>query len=195
VLHAYNEANQLESTCIDADHSDACDGTEIEVPYTYDAFGNLTAEANTTYTYDAANRLISVTQGTTVTTHAYNGDGDRVSQTFDTGASGVTTAYLLDVATPLTMVLAEKVGSTITVMYWHGLDLLGQSDGTTVTSSRTRVLARCARSAIHAYVFLARLSRRSAGMVDRGTGICGAVGSGRRALAIPGEAHYSKCEW
>ena len=71
-------------------------------------------------------RLVSVSDGANTTTYAYNGDGDRVSQAVD----GVTTTYLLDIATPLTMVLAEQTGSE-TIAYLHGLDLVAQSDGVT----------------------------------------------------------------
>jgi YD repeat-containing protein len=64
-----------------------------------------------TYTYDAANRLTSVMDGVSTSTYVYNGDGDRFSQTVD----GVTTSYVLDVATPLTMVLAESEVETVQV--------------------------------------------------------------------------------
>jgi hypothetical protein len=46
-----------------------------------------------------------------------------VSQTVD----GVTTNYVLDSASPLTMVLAETTG-TETIYYLHGLDLVAQND-------------------------------------------------------------------
>jgi hypothetical protein len=59
-----------------------------------------------------------------MTTYAYNGDGDRVSQTLD----GTLTTCVLDVASPLTMALAETTG-TETITYLHGLDLIAQSDG------------------------------------------------------------------
>jgi len=52
--------------------------------------------------------------------------GDRVAQTVD----GTLTTYILDTATPLTMVLAETTG-TDTIYYLHGLDLVAQSDGAT----------------------------------------------------------------
>lgn len=55
----------------------------------------------------------------------YNGDGDWVSQTMD----GVATDYVIDVATPLTMVLVETTGAE-TIYYLHGLNLAAQSDGT-----------------------------------------------------------------
>jgi len=44
---------------------------------------------------------------------------------------GVTTTYLLDTATPLTMVLAEQTGAAPAIYYLHGLDLTAQSDGVT----------------------------------------------------------------
>jgi YD repeat-containing protein len=49
-----------------------------------DANGNLTNDgAGRIYGYDAANRLISVTQGSTVTGYAYDGRGRRVQQTLN----------------------------------------------------------------------------------------------------------------
>ena len=44
---------------------------------------------------------------------------------------GVTTTYVLDIATPLTMVLAEQTGTDPAIFYLHGFDLVAQSDGTT----------------------------------------------------------------
>jgi len=76
--------------------------------------------------YDEALRLVSTSDDSTTSTYEYNGDGDRVSQTVDS----VTTTYILDIATPLTMVLTETTGSD-TILYLHGLGLVAQSDGTT----------------------------------------------------------------
>jgi YD repeat-containing protein len=88
-------------------------------------------------TYDAANRVETITAGGITTTYTYNGDGDRISQTVGT----VETTYVLDTATPSeiwlhqispTMVLSETNHSTnVTTLYWHALDTLAQSDGTT----------------------------------------------------------------
>jgi YD repeat-containing protein len=49
-------------------------------------------------------RLTAVTDGVSTSTFAYNGDGDRVSQTVD----GTLATYVLDAATPLTMVLGTR---------------------------------------------------------------------------------------
>ena len=76
---------------------------------------------------NATNRLISVTDGVSTTTYAYNGDGDRISQDID----GTLTTYRLDIATPLTMVLSETTGID-TIYYLHGLGLVAESDSTTV---------------------------------------------------------------
>jgi len=100
-------------------------GRPTEPIWLYDAYGNLLNDGTSTYVYDAENRLISVTAAGSTTSYQYNGDGDRISQTVDS----TLTTYVLDVATPLTMVLSETSnGSTLT--YWHGLDVLAQSDGT-----------------------------------------------------------------
>ncbi len=121
VRYVYNGANQIK--CVDADNSSACDGSEFL--WVYDAYGNLTNDGTTTYTYDAANRLISVVKGGVTTSYTYNGDGNRISQT----VGATTTTYVIDTATPLTMVLSETTGSA-TTYYWQGLDTLAQSDGT-----------------------------------------------------------------
>jgi len=121
VRFVYNSANQIK--CVDADNSQACDNGEFL--YLYDAYGNLLNDGASTYTYDAENRLIATTTGGVNSSYIYSGDGDRISQTVDS----TLTTYLLDMATPLTMVLSETT-SGVTTKYWHGLDLLAQSDGT-----------------------------------------------------------------
>jgi RHS repeat-associated protein len=51
---------------------------------TYDANGNLTNDGNgKTYAYDAANRLISITQASGVTGFVYDGYGRRVQETLN----------------------------------------------------------------------------------------------------------------
>src|SRR5439155_10437008 len=51
--------------------------------FTYDANGSQTSKTSSgktrTFTYDAANRLRRVTDGTTVSSFAYDGDGNRVT--------------------------------------------------------------------------------------------------------------------
>lgn len=46
------------------------------------------------------------------------------------GGGDVTTTYVLDIATPLTMALPETTGTGPTIYYLHGLGLVAQSDGT-----------------------------------------------------------------
>jgi len=53
--------------------------------YTYDANGNLTARAGDSLTYDAENRLHSVTTAGETITFTYDGDGRRVLRDTITG--------------------------------------------------------------------------------------------------------------
>ncbi|MBF0474981.1 MAG: RHS repeat protein [Deltaproteobacteria bacterium] len=48
--------------------------------YTYDAAGNLTGDGTFTYGYDARGRLVQVTAGSSATSYAINGLGQRVSK-------------------------------------------------------------------------------------------------------------------
>jgi YD repeat-containing protein len=58
--------------------------------YTYDANGNVTSDGVRSYSWDAENRLISITEGSQVSTFTYDGLGRRVAIT----ESGGTTGYL-----------------------------------------------------------------------------------------------------
>jgi RHS repeat-associated protein len=91
------------------------------VAYTYDNNGNLLNDGSSTYTYDHANRLKSVTQDGVTYTYAYNGLGDRVSQT----VGGVTTRYTLDLNSGLTQVLADGTNT-----YLYGNERIAQYSGT-----------------------------------------------------------------
>src|SRR5699024_3098805 len=65
--------------------------------YQYDANGNLLDDGQRTYTWDAANRLISITDKTSghVTTFRYDGFSRRVSVTETTSSGEVTTIHNL----------------------------------------------------------------------------------------------------
>ncbi len=93
------------------------------VAYTWDANGNLLNDGQYTYRYDSANRLSAVEKGTYSASYAYNGLGDRVSQT----ANGVTTQYTLDLNSGLTQVLTENTaGGYGDETYLYGLARLAQ---------------------------------------------------------------------
>ncbi len=82
--------------------------------YTWDNNGNLLNDGTSTNTYDQANRLKTVTQGTNNFAFAYNGIGDRLRQS----VNGITTTiYTLDPAAGLTQVLAD---GTSTYLYGTG---------------------------------------------------------------------------
>ncbi len=88
--------------------------------YTWDNNGNLLSDGLLTYSYDQANRLKQVTQGANTYTFAYNGVGDRLSQTV-----GITTTrYVLDPSTGLTQVLSDGTNT-----YLYGNDRLAQYQG------------------------------------------------------------------
>jgi RHS repeat-associated protein len=83
------------------------------VAYTWDENGNLLSDGVNTYTYDHANRLVSVAGPSSSVSYAYNGLGDRLQQTVD----GVTTNYSLDLNNWRTQVLAD---GTNTYLYGAG---------------------------------------------------------------------------
>jgi RHS repeat-associated protein len=85
--------------------------------YQWDANGNLLNDGASTYAYDAANRLTSLTQGANTYGFTYNGLGDRVSQT----VNSTTTRYTLDLNAGLTQVLADGTNS-----YLYGLNRIGE---------------------------------------------------------------------
>jgi RHS repeat-associated protein len=101
------------------------------VTYSWDDNGNLLSDGAKSYGYDQANRLKQVVQGAITTTLAYNGVGDRLSQT----ANGTTTRYVLDPGAGLTQVLADGTSTYLygndrlaqyqTAMQYYGVDGLG----------------------------------------------------------------------
>jgi RHS repeat-associated protein len=127
-----------------------------QATYTYDAMGNrlsMTTPAGTiTYTYDAADRLLSTSAGTAftwdangnllskgTTTYAYDA-ANRLTQVvsgtttaqftydgdgkrFSKTANGTATHYLYDVNTSLPVILAETTGGADT-LYTYGADLI-----------------------------------------------------------------------
>ncbi len=92
---------------------------------TYDANGNVTIEANgNTHTYDSQNHMLSMTNGATVVTMIYDGDGNRAAKT----VNGVTTQYLVDDLNPtgLPQVVEEVVNGAVTRQYTYGLQRINQ---------------------------------------------------------------------
>lgn len=93
------------------------------VTYSWDVNGNLLSDGVSTYSYNRANRLVSVVQGDDEYEYGYRCNGkstgnlgcdyDRVSQT----VNGVTTNYVLDQVADLTQVLSD---GTNTYLYGEG---------------------------------------------------------------------------
>jgi YD repeat-containing protein len=71
------------------------------------------------YSYDHANRLTQVTEGSLTTQFAYNGDGIRTSKT----VAGDTTQYALDLAATLPVVVSDTEA-----VYLYGLDIIAQQE-------------------------------------------------------------------
>ena len=69
------------------------------------------------YTYDRANRLTQVSEGSLSTQFAYNGDGVRVLKT----SGGGTTRYIQDLAATLPVVISDTEA-----VYLYGLDIIAQ---------------------------------------------------------------------
>ena len=81
----------------------------------HDNNGNMTSDGVNSYTsYDRANRLLQVTDGTNTTTYSYDGLGNRISQ----DVNGLLTRYLLDMQPGLTQVIAATTGVS-TDRYLH----------------------------------------------------------------------------
>ena len=92
-------------------------------PYTWDNNGNLLNDGTRSYTFDAANRLTSVSDGSLTTSFTYDGLGNRVAKT----AGGTTTTYALDIAVGLPQVIAETTNGQTD----HTLTGLSQQRGGT----------------------------------------------------------------
>lgn len=59
-------------------------------PYAYDPSGNMTNDGNNTLVYDAENRAVSATNGSTSGSYTYDGNGLRVTKV----SGGATTVYI-----------------------------------------------------------------------------------------------------
>jgi len=113
----YNNANQMATMQI---------GANPVVNMLYDNNGNLTDDGVLTYTWDSANRLKTLNNGTYNTHFAYDGNGDRHQQ----NVGGTITNYLLDVQPELALVLGETVGANTTSYVHAPMGVHSAYDGT-----------------------------------------------------------------
>ena len=100
--------------------------------YSYDSNGNRIgkndANGTTSYGYNAANRLASVSvPGSTSLTFAYDGDGNRLSKAVTSGNTTGLTRYLWDVNTGLPQVLTEADGQG-TALSLYGLQRISMTN-------------------------------------------------------------------
>ena len=97
----YNNANQMATMQI---------GANPVINMSFDNNGNLTDDGVLTYTWNRANRLKTLNNGSYNTHFAYDGNGERHQQ----NVGGTITNYLLDVQPELVIVLGETVSSATT---------------------------------------------------------------------------------
>src|SRR5208283_3659550 len=92
---------------------------------TYDPNGNTLTTGGKTFTYDFANHLKSMTEGTVAVTIQYDADGNRVAKT----VNGVTTRYLVDDLNPTgySQVVEEVTAGAVTRQYTYGLQRISQT--------------------------------------------------------------------
>jgi len=102
----YNTANQMTARQI---------GSDTPLTLTYDPNGNMTSDGVMAYTWNRANRLAMVNNGSYNTHYTTDGDHNRRSQTI----GGIVNQYLLDTQPGLALVLRETT-STQTTHYAHG---------------------------------------------------------------------------
>jgi RHS repeat-associated protein len=87
------------------------------VSYTWDNNGNLMSDGVSSYSYDHANRLSSMVQGTDTYAFSYNALGDRLQQI----VNGAPTSYTLDINRGLTRVLGDGMNT-----YLYGVNRVGE---------------------------------------------------------------------
>jgi len=96
-----------------------------DVHYSYDAVGNRLSQEislnglllNTTYTYDSANRLVEISDQSSVVSMDYNGLGQRLSM----DAGDVIAHYVMDGDQPL---MADSASNT--THYLYGIGAIGE---------------------------------------------------------------------
>src|SRR5919109_180348 len=97
--------------------------------YTYDQNGNEKTAGSTTLTYDLANRLKTLTSGSTTTTYSYDGDGNRLQASTGTQASKKTN-YLWDTNNTLPQMALERDGSNALLRrYVYGSSRISMTTG------------------------------------------------------------------
>ena len=101
VNYTYNSANQLKNAGA--------------LTATWDANGNMLGLGDVSYDWDSLDRLIQVTDGSSVITYTYNGDDVRIVKS----ANGITTTYMQNQNRGLPVVLVEN-NSSGSIHYVYG---------------------------------------------------------------------------
>jgi RHS repeat-associated protein len=90
------------------------DAADQRTDWIADAVGNVLNDGTRTATFDALNRLTSVTRASVTTTYTYNGDGLLVAKT----VGGVTTRFLWDTTNPTAQLLSTTTNGASTWYVW-----------------------------------------------------------------------------
>jgi RHS repeat-associated protein len=100
---------------------------------TYDNNGNTTGIGVKSFTYDAENHMVSMTNGGTSVTMLYDGDGNRVAKT----VGSVTTRYLIDTLNPTgyPQVVEETVNGVVQRQYTYGHQRISENLNPVVTGN------------------------------------------------------------
>ncbi len=114
--------------------------TQVEYPggqtlaYTFDAQGRRASVEDqagfvTNYSYDTADRLTSLTDGTggTIVTYTYNSLGQLTNRTNGNGSS---TSYTYDLGGQLTQLVNQDAASQVVSRYGYSYDILGRRTST-----------------------------------------------------------------
>ena len=101
--------------------------------YTYDQNGNELSAGSRTFAYDLANRLKTTTQGNTITTYLYDGDGVRLHASTGSQANKKTN-FLWDTSFGLPQVALERDGNSNPIRrYLYGLGRISQTAGSSTS--------------------------------------------------------------
>ncbi|MBA3470772.1 MAG: RHS repeat-associated core domain-containing protein [Herpetosiphonaceae bacterium] len=90
------------------------DAADQRTTWTYDAVGNVLNDGTRSSTFDALNRLTSVTRAGVTTTYTYNGDGLLVAKT----VGGITTRFQWDTTKTNAQLLGTTTNGTSTWYVW-----------------------------------------------------------------------------
>jgi RHS repeat-associated protein len=149
--YTYDTDDRLtQETTITADNTNSTNTSSQTTTYTWDTDGRLTQKQSpagaTLYTYDSQDRLTGVKRGAdpasaqTLTTYAYDADGNRSQKTVKTAQGDQVTTYLIDNTFAYPQVAEETTtlgNTTQTTRYlWADGQLIAATQSTSINGNR-----------------------------------------------------------